>query len=847
MLVANAGSGKTYALTTRIIQLMLAGVAVDRIAALTFTRKSAGEFLDELLLRLAEAATDPEKLAALAEAAEYPELTARECCELLRQIVEHFGRLGLSTIDSFFARVARQFPLESGLPEEFAIADTASLTSARERALAQSFAVGAAAENGLAAMIEQCRQISRKNGERNVFSMLLRQMERLHQRFLETPADASWGDPAAIWPNGMPFAEAPTIAEAADAFEQTAHATNPELSDEARDYLDLNLEAVRALRPGQAWSDTVKKFLNSKLISEPKKPVLQLTRKKTGWLDLSPEVDATRRALAEALFADMLQQFLERAQGLFRFVARYESVYGELVRDAGLISFADITTLLAERAADSDAIEALDWRTQVAYRIDQNFDHWLLDEFQDTSRTQWAILSAFIDEVVMDDSGQRSLFYVGDTKQAIYGWRGGDADLFREIFNQFSPAIEEAPALTQSWRSTEPVIEMVNRVFGEMASHADILKLPAASVDKWTLGWNPHRVAEPIRERPGFACWRAVEKLPDDEGRAQHPEVLKILQEVDPVARGIECAVLLRQNKDAAALAVLLQANGIPVAIEGKSNPCTDNPLGSAVLAALRALGHPEDSLAATMAQGFPCAAAWGLNDLETFRTKTLQSIAETGFTPTIQELLRLALGQRTEDRIQDSEKTHHSPLTTHHSSDEPFLASRSESLLAAAKLFDSKASSDASIDSFIAAIEATEAQEAESRDVVRIMTIHQAKGLGFEMVIVSGLDGRSRSDTAGELVLGPEAKQPQWGMLLPTKEMAETDEVLRAQSERLAAESKTNELCSAYVALTRAKRACYVLSDALPERTTASHFGRQLALTLDDDWSAGTPDWHKL
>ena len=53
--------------------------------------------------------------------------------ELLRHIIDHFGRLGLSTIDSFFARIARQFPLESGLPEEFTIADRASLASARER------------------------------------------------------------------------------------------------------------------------------------------------------------------------------------------------------------------------------------------------------------------------------------------------------------------------------------------------------------------------------------------------------------------------------------------------------------------------------------------------------------------------------------------------------------------------------------------------------------------------------------------------------------------------------------------------------------------------------------------
>jgi len=167
MLVANAGSGKTFALTTRIIRLLLAGVAVDRIAALTFTRKSAGEFLDELLVRLAEAATEEKKLKALAEATGQTKLHPEDCSRLLRHIVEHFGRLGLGTIDSFFARIARQFPLESGLPEEFAIADTASLASARERALAASFSRGASGSEGLTAMIEQCRQISRRQGERD--------------------------------------------------------------------------------------------------------------------------------------------------------------------------------------------------------------------------------------------------------------------------------------------------------------------------------------------------------------------------------------------------------------------------------------------------------------------------------------------------------------------------------------------------------------------------------------------------------------------------------------------------------------------------------------------------------
>ena len=416
MLVANAGSGKTFALTTRIIRLLLADVSMDRIAALTFTRKSAGEFLDELLVRLAEAASDIKKLTALAEACGKPELSTADCCILLRHIVDHFGRLGLSTIDSFFARIARQFPLESGLPEEFAIADSASLASARERALAMSFTLGAKGDQGLTSMIEQCQQISRKRGERNIFAMLLDQIGTLHQRYLETPVNCTWGDASAIWSKQEPpFKSAIKIDSAVDNFVYEVKISNPMLSQEALANLELGLEAMRELKLGQAWSKDIQKFVTQKLSSEPKNNHIRFTSKKAdGWVELTPRLRSSRKVLADTLFADALQQILTRAKGLYAFVQLYENAYEKLVRSVGLVSFADITTLLAERASDGDQADALDWRSQVAYRIDQNFDHWLLDEFQDTSRVQWTILRIFIDEVLMDDESRRSFFYVGD-------------------------------------------------------------------------------------------------------------------------------------------------------------------------------------------------------------------------------------------------------------------------------------------------------------------------------------------------------------------------------------------------------------------------------------------------
>ncbi|MFU8847633.1 MAG: UvrD-helicase domain-containing protein [Opitutales bacterium] len=891
MLLANAGSGKTFALTTRIIRLLLAGVPADRIAALTFTRKSAGEFLDELLVRLAKAASDDKKLRELATATAQPDLSPSDCSRLLRHIVEHFGRLGLGTIDSFFARIARQFPLESGLPEDFAIADTASLASARERALAASFSRSTRDNEGLTAMIEQCRQISRRQGERDVFGTLLRQIESLHQRYLETPPGCVWGDAHAIWAE-PPFAGATDLGTAIDHFQQAVLSAKPDLTDEALENLHDGLDALRALDPGQAWSLEVQKFVEQKLSSAPKNNHIRFAPKKAdGWVELTADVQATRQRLLHSLYADALQQILERSQGLYQFVREYESVYADLVRGAGLISFADITTLLAERADDAHTLDALDWRSQVAYRIDQRFDHWLLDEFQDTSRTQWTILRAFIEEVVMDEAARRSFFYVGDTKQAIYGWRGGEAELFREIFDYYD-SIEEAPPLTDSWRSTQPVIDLVNQVFGQVEIVADELKLPEATVAKWQLGWNEHHVAEPIRGRKGYATWRAVENDPESEHPAQHEAVLQILEEVDPLSHGIECAVLLRKNDDVAELAAFLQARSIPVAVEGKANPCTDNLLGSAVLAALRAVAHPDDSLAAAIARGLPCAPAWGIKDLDTFRERSLQSIAENGFAQTIQywiDLAALKAGshapmpphndtaippQTTSSSSHPSSLIPHpssfiphpSSLTPHpssfiphpssfiphpsslppHPSPEPFLQERAETLLATAEAFDAKSAHGEGIDAFIAHIESLEIQEAESTDAIRIMTVHQAKGLGFDMVIVGGLDKPGRSGSADELVLGPDKQAPHWGLLMPRKDIAEQDPLLRSLNERITAEAKTNELCGAYVALTRPKQALYVLSDALDEKSKASHFGKHLQLTLEEYWQAGDPNWYQ-
>ena len=824
MLLANAGSGKTFALTTRIIQLLLLGVEADKIAALTFTRKSAGEFLDQLLERIATAAEDPKKLAALAGDTGIRTLSAEDCRRLLAHIVQHFGRLGLGTIDSFFARMARQFPLETGLPEDFAIADGAALESARERALAACFSASTGNDAALQSMIDQLRLITRRNGERNIFQTLLSQIGNLHARYCETPKDIRWGNPKAIWGSqGTPFSEAGEVTPTVENLRRIVKETHPNLSREAVERLEDELAAVERFEAGRPWSQEVKDFVKKRLCKEPKNGHLQITRKKTGWLELNEAVRTARTQLLATLLKDEFRALLERSAGIHDFMTGYESVYEEQVRGAGLVTFSDITELLAKRASETEDFETADaWRRRVAYRLDQKFDHWLLDEFQDTSRTQWSILRTFIEEVLMDDSGTRSFFYVGDTKQAIYGWRGGDSDLFHEIHKHYAGGIEEADPLSASWRSSPPIIEMVNTVFDSVAQLADTLQLPQATVDKWQAGWNEHSVAVNNLDRPGYAAWHVVEKDPDATIDPQFIEIREILAQVDPLKRDIDCAILLRKNDEVAALAAYLQSEGIPVAVEGKSNPCVDNPLGTALLAALRTAAHPDDTLSLAIASGFPSATTWGLHQPEVFRSHTFQSIAENGYAHTLRNWI--------DDASLDPK--------------ESFLIARAEAIVAVAEAFDDQRSSREGIGEFINYVESLQLQEAEAADTVRLMTVHQAKGLGFDMVIVAGLDKSGSGSSTNALVLGPDKSEPQWGTLLPTKDIAEQDPELNARRKQLEAEVRYNDVCTAYVALTRPKYGLYVLSQALGERSTSKHFGKHLQATLEPDWKSGNPEW---
>ena len=829
MLVANAGSGKTHALTTRMVTLLALGVKPRKIAALTFTKKAAGEFLDALFLRLADAATDPAKLTSLQEETKLPRLDAPRCLALLRELTLDAGALSMGTIDSLFAKIARAFPLESGLSGDFTMIGTPDLESARTEALAAVFREEFSDRGNAEAFLDMVRRISRRHGERDVFESLLGAVQDYQEKYLETPPGVIWGDPKTIWPRNRgecAILSAGNASSAADLLWKEIEREHPSLSEAAREKCKKNLDEAAVHQAGRAWSAELKKFVSDKLCKQAGcdkngDEYIPFGNGAAARVYLRGGIPAARIALRNALLKPEFESLLRRSSSLHAFIKRFEELYDARTRRVGRMTFQDISDLLASHVTQGD------WIASAGYRLDTRIDHWLLDEFQDTSRTQWKVLGSFIDEVVQDDGGRRSLLYVGDTKQAIYSWRGGDPELFFEIRDHYNDAGEvriHEEKLDHSYRSAPVIVDAVNTLFGNISAVSHEMGYPDSTVADWRRAWRAHHVADRNREMQGYVRWEAVEEARSETDQGEEGDVIdrrivEILEETRPWERGWSCALLKITNNAVASLASLLQSRGIPVAVEGKSNPCTDNPLGAALLAAFRFAASPGDKLSATLLKGSPLSIILRRGE-EEFRSDALRRITAEGYEATVRHWVgKLKLP--------------------------PFLESRFGDFLAAAGEYDEGI--PGSVSDFISFLENHSVQEQESSGMVRVMTVHQAKGLTFDMTVVSGLDGKGPASSE-RLHLGG-GHPPSWGCLMPGKELAEADPVMGEAIAKLKSGEEYGKLCTAYVATTRSRHALYILTEKLGEKTTAKNFCRLLMLTLHSASSCyekGDSGWYE-
>ena len=820
MILASAGSGKTYALTNRFVQLLALGARPERIAALTFTRKAAGEFFDEILTKLARAAREPAYAGKIAGEIGAPALGPADFGRMLRGMVEAMHRLCLGTLDGFFARVVRAFPLELGLGGDFEILQEHAARIERRRVVRRMFGVAGALDDAQKDFIEAFKRATFGVEEKRLGAQLDAFLDDHAEIFLAAPEAAAWGHAERIWPEGNSALE--LARRRADA-QRALHTALPwsTLADGQRRRWDDFFATLPGWLPGAPLPKPVDYILRNVFSASPALAEITVERKK---LALPPAASAALRDLARGIVGAELARRLEMTQGLFAVLQGYELVYDAAVRRLGRLTFADLQRLLlpaepgALRLLSREA--GLEARLFIDWRLDLQVDHWLLDEFQDTSFGQWRVLRNLIDEAVQDPSGTRSFFYVGDVKQAIFAWREGEAGLFREIFNHYNtaaPGTIGVERLNQSYRSGPAVIAMVNRVLGDRGALQRLF--PAVAVRRWTEEWHDHASAK--SEREGYAELRVAE---GEEGR--FAETLRILKECHPLERGLDVAVLVRTNQAASDLADFLRREGgLPAVAESDLHVGTDNPLTSALLALCRAAAHPRDSAARALVAMTPVGRILGEMGVETADQLTrlvLREIHDGGF----ERMVETWLGR----------------LEPHLDADDSFSRERGRQLATAGRLFDETGGRE--VAEFIAFVERYTVRDSEVAGAVRIMTVHKAKGLGFDLVILPDLQGKTLAERRAGLAVQKAAdRSVNWVLQLPARELALSDELLAEHIRAAEAEACYENLCLLYVALTRAKQALYVVIE--PVGTSQSpNFPRLLRETLGEAWSSGDPRW---
>lgn len=643
-LSASAGTGKTQVLSARVLRLLLReDVSPGQILCLTFTKAGAAEMANRINAVLArwvrlDAGTLGKELRYLG--ADIDPATQERARSLFASVLDcPGGGLRIDTIHAFAQFLIGNFPEEADLAPGTRLLDDRSRELLAREVLADLFEE--AERTNDVRVLDAIRQFTTRKDPAALHKWLMRAadahelwdgttgwqspMAARVRRTLGIPADAdeAWANEV-LDPDLFPD---DTLISLLPALEGWKAKTGLETAGFIREWINLGLaDRVQA----------VSRFYDT-LLKKDGTP-----RKMDGAAKLDPDFLRHQEDMAEALqeyetrcsllpTAEIITSALEIGRA---FAVRWEA---RKARE-GLLDFGDLIRKAAGLLGNS---EAADW---IRYKLDRHFDHILIDEAQDTNRSQWDIVEALIEDFFAGESARgdklRTIFTVGDYKQAIFGFQGTSPENFARAKQRISARIFAAREgirtsrvnrrepgwqdldLGLSFRTANIVLGFVNRVIGLLGFDAFGLDTPPAEhvgaerpglVTLWppVMPENPEGDAEFDDEGSDDKASEESERdwLPrHDTILAENiaAQVHRWVTDIEPFvlakgtrrhARAGDIMVLVRQRKELAAQIVAkLYARGVPVA--GVDRLRLGAPLAvKDVMAALRFAAQPQDDL----------------------------------------------------------------------------------------------------------------------------------------------------------------------------------------------------------------------------------------------------------
>ena len=752
LIEASAGTGKTQALAERLIELIRLGVKPQEIVALTFSRAAAGEIFERFVTLLAEKIEKGEVDAAY-----------------LREVIatQHLSQIG--TLDSFLMRIVRSFPLELGLQGPLEMMD--DYRSAAERARV-SFGILRRTDAALKRAFNEAFALAMNRENVRSFTDSYRKfISEWHERYLAMPDEGAWRRFGRFGEFGRFTRPEGTPAELEDfyAWVEGFRGSFAGLKGLAKKFLELGDDLF--------VGSTVEVDFNRK-------------HRVFGGADA-----AGIRAGINSVLGYVIRMKAEMAAGIHTLVSSFEAEYAKKVRQAGHLVFADVPRLILGLGDDA--------RLALEYRMDSKIRAWALDEFQDTSREQWKALEGLLDEAKQSD-GEKSIFVVGDRKQAIYGWRNGDVRIFTRERESGAYATDE---LKKSWRYGEPIVKAINAIF-----------VDGRLKDEFP-GWEApeHETAKP--ELGGFV--QTVES-PGPKAEDFIEPVFNALKAVDPVKRGISAAVLVRTNGFGELLAVELKRRGLEGVVWEGESAILDTPALAAFIDTLSLADHPGDKQAYEHFRRSPLAKAkYGeaVPEVAEISGEFALSFATKGIVRTFREL-RACLPEEPSEAWS------------------AFTEARFTDMLRAAAEFELALEPGMRLADFTSFLASKKKRNVAEPGKVRIMTIHRSKGLGFDYVVLplyehDAIDAEPEGPLVGDgwILPDPGAKV--------TRMVSELADAARQRKTR----SEQEALCTYYVAMTRAKQVMTIVLHPESKTTSSRRFSQFVREAIPEP--IGAPDWY--
>ncbi len=485
-LTANAGSGKTRVLTNRVARLLLRGEEPQNILCLTYTTAAASEMQNRLFktlghwAMLGDAALRDE-LRALGE--DPPEDLSR-ARTLFASAIEAPGGLKIQTIHSFCARVLRQFPLEAGVNPQFTEMDDSAQTTLMRDVITKI----ATHQTSLLARI-------RRGYSGDDITNLAKDIAKNAESFDPPKARAEIFAAFGVDP-GQTFEKliAETLSNQDIAFLKslipvldTGKSTDIALAE-----VFAGLPETPTLSALQRLEDALLTKGGAKLPFSLKLSPTKDLRESARFAPFLPEYVGIGERVEAARRTRIALDAAETTDALHRFAEAFLPLYQQAKTAQGMLDFDD----LIRRTRDLLTSRSLQW---VLYRLDGRIDHILVDEAQDTSPAQWDVIGALSGEIVAGHSErERTLFIVGDKKQSIYSFQGADAEGFDARGKAFRQSLSGGPGmavgeLLHSFRSAPAILDCVDAVFstdsgaGDPTRHSAFRDTMPGRVDLWDL------------------------------------------------------------------------------------------------------------------------------------------------------------------------------------------------------------------------------------------------------------------------------------------------------------------------------------------------------------------------